>query len=178
MVTAALLEAVRPLRAAAPALAVERLVARLREQRPDLDAGAEQVGEALRALEAEESEGPTATAAPTAADEGASGAPSQGVSLACVGCGVQPWQLGKKKFQVCPWCAADKLPATFWCGTDCPANPEAWRKHKEWHKDLKKMQESWKDGGVKQQQNRKLAEELLRLVHEPQVVVKPGLSVE
>ena len=56
MVTAALLEAVRPLRAAAPALAVERLVARLREQRPDLDAGAEQVGEALRALEAEESE--------------------------------------------------------------------------------------------------------------------------
>ena len=44
----------RPLRAAAPALAVERLVARLREQRPELDAGAEQVGEALRALEAEE----------------------------------------------------------------------------------------------------------------------------
>ena len=56
MVTAALLEAVRPLRAAAPALAVERLVARLREQRPELDAGAEQVGEALRALQAEESE--------------------------------------------------------------------------------------------------------------------------
>ena len=58
MVTAALLEAVRPLRAAAPALDVERLVARLREQRPDLDAGAEQVGEALRALEAEEREMP------------------------------------------------------------------------------------------------------------------------
>ena len=51
MVTAALLEAVRPLRAAAPALAVERLVARLREQRPELDAGAEQVGAALRAQE-------------------------------------------------------------------------------------------------------------------------------
>ena len=44
MVTAALLAAVRPLRAAEPALAVERLVARLREQRPQLDAGAEQVG--------------------------------------------------------------------------------------------------------------------------------------
>ncbi len=53
MVTAALLEAVRALRAAAPALDVERLVATLREQRPDLDAGAEQVGEALRALQAE-----------------------------------------------------------------------------------------------------------------------------
>ena len=147
MVTAALLEAVRPLRAAVPALAVERLVARLREQRPDLDAGAEQVGEALRALEAEESEA-TAAAAPAAADEGAGGAPL-GVSLACVGCGRQPWQLGKKKFQVCPWCAAAKLPATFWCGTDCPANPEAWKKHKEWHKELKEMREKWEDGGVK-----------------------------
>ena len=111
MVTAALLEAVRPLRAAAPALDVERLVARLREQRPDLDAGAEQVGEALRALEAEESEATAAAAPAAAADEGASGAPSQGVSLACVGCGRQ---LGKPKFQVCPWCAGAKLPATFW----------------------------------------------------------------
>ena len=149
MVTAALLEAVRPLRAAAPALDVERLVATLREQRPDLDAGAEQVGEALRALEAEESEATAAAAPAAAADEGASGAPSQGVSLACVGCGVQPWQLGKKKFQVCPWCADAKLPATFWCGKDCPANPEAWRKHKEWHKELKEMREKWEDGGVK-----------------------------
>ena len=33
-----------------------RVGARACEQRPDLDAGAEQVGEALRALEAEESE--------------------------------------------------------------------------------------------------------------------------
>ena len=131
MVTAALLEAVRPLRAAEPALAVERLVTKLREQRPDLDAGAEQVGEALRALEAEESEA-TAAAAPAAADEGAGGAPPLGVSLACVGCGRQPWQLGKKKFQVCPLCAKAKLPATFLCGTDCPANP--WPEHKKWHK--------------------------------------------
>ena len=75
MVSAALLEAVRPLRAAVPALAVERLVARLREQRPELDAGAEQVGEALRALKAEESEGTANAAAPAAADEGAGGAP-------------------------------------------------------------------------------------------------------
>ena len=44
MVTAALLEAVRPLLAAEPALAVEQLVARLRDQRPGLDAGVEQVG--------------------------------------------------------------------------------------------------------------------------------------
>ena len=62
----ALLEAVRTLRAAEPSLAVEPLVARLREQRPDLETGAERVGEALRALEAEESEA-TAAAAPTPA---------------------------------------------------------------------------------------------------------------
>ena len=74
MVTAALLEAVRPLRTVAPDLDVERLVATLREQRPDLDAGAEQVGEALRALEAEESEA-TAAAPAAAADEGASRRP-------------------------------------------------------------------------------------------------------
>ena len=86
MVSAALLEVVRPLRAAAPALGLEPLVARLREQRPDLDAGAGQVGEALRALQAEESEAAANAAAPAAAaDEGASGAPSHGVSLACVG---------------------------------------------------------------------------------------------
>ena len=69
MVTPALLEVVRPLRAAAPALGLEPLVARLREQRPDLDAGAEQVGEALRALQAEESEATANAAAPAAADD-------------------------------------------------------------------------------------------------------------
>ena len=66
MVSAALLEVVRPLRAAAPALGLEPLVATLREQRPDLDAGAEQVGEALRALQAEESEAAANAAAPAA----------------------------------------------------------------------------------------------------------------
>ena len=75
-----------------------RVGARACEQRPDLDAGAEQVGEALRALEAEESEAAAAAAPAAAADECASGAASLGASLACVGCGVQPWQVGKKKF--------------------------------------------------------------------------------
>ena len=107
MVTAALLEAVRPLRTAAPDLDVERLVATLREQRPDLDAGAEQVGEALRALEAEESEAAAAAAPAAAADECASGAASLGASLACVGCGVQPWQVEEEVLVfVCFMCSA------------------------------------------------------------------------
>ena len=83
-----------------------RVGARACEQRPDLDAGAEQVGEALRALEAEESEAAAAAAPAAAADEGASGAASLGVSLACVGCGVQSWQVGKKKF----WYSCALLP--------------------------------------------------------------------
>ena len=110
----------------------------------------------------------TAAATPATADEGAGGAPSQGVSLACVGCGRQPWQLGKKKFQVCPWCAEKKLPATFWCGKDCPANPEAWGKHKAWHKELKVQQERREDGGVAQQRNRELAERDAALARRPE----------
>ena len=86
---------------------VEPLVARLREQRPDLDAGAEQVGEALRALEAEESEAAAAAAPAAAADECASGAASLGASLACVGCGVQPWQVEEEVLVfVCFMCSA------------------------------------------------------------------------
>ena len=83
------------------------------------------------------------------------------VSLACIGCGRQPWQLGKKKFQVCPWCAKANLPATFLCGPDCPANP--WPEHKKWHKELKKRLEEWEDGGAAQQQNREAAEHAARI---------------
>ena len=77
-----------------------RVGARACEQRPDLDAGAEQVGEALRALEAEESEAAAAAAPAAAADECASGAASLGASLACVGCGVQPWQVGRRSSSI------------------------------------------------------------------------------
>ena len=58
----ALLEAVRALRVAYPDLGVKRLLAKLREQQPDLGAGTREVREALTALKADpekaESEAP------------------------------------------------------------------------------------------------------------------------
>ena len=62
----ALLEAVRALRVAYPDLGVKRLLAKLREQQPDLGAGTREVREALTALKAEsEAPGsPSSTMAP------------------------------------------------------------------------------------------------------------------
>ena len=62
----ALLEAVRGLRVAYPDLGVKRLLAKLREQQPDLGAGTREVREALTALKAEsEAPGsPSSTLAP------------------------------------------------------------------------------------------------------------------
>ena len=62
----ALLEAVRALRVAYPDLGVKRLLAKLREQQPDLGAGPREVREALTALKAEsEAPGsPSSTLAP------------------------------------------------------------------------------------------------------------------
>ena len=48
-----LLEAVRGLRVADPGLGVKQMLAKLREQQPDLEAGSKEVREALTALEAE-----------------------------------------------------------------------------------------------------------------------------
>ena len=61
-----LLEAVRGLRLADPELGPKPLLAKLREQRPDLGAGNKEVREALLALKAE-SEATEAAAAPPAA---------------------------------------------------------------------------------------------------------------
>ena len=62
----ALLEAVRGLRVAYPDLGAEQLLAKLREQQPDLGAGTREVREALTALKAEgEAPGsPSSTLAP------------------------------------------------------------------------------------------------------------------
>jgi len=113
----ALLEAVRGLHLAHPELGPKPLLAKLREQQPDLAAGNKEVREALAALKAEESkevrealaalkaeeskdpEPPAATAAaaapspataaPPAASEG--GAPTNvATSLACFGCARLP----------------------------------------------------------------------------------------
>ena len=96
-----LLEAVRGLWLADPELGPKPLLAKLREQQPDLGAGTREVREALTALKAEseatealreESEATEAAAAPPAADEG--DAPSDAaLSLACFGCYVLPSQM-------------------------------------------------------------------------------------
>ena len=94
-----LLEAVRGLPLTHPELGPKPLLAKLRQQQPDLAAGNKEVREALVALKAEESKpteaaaAPTATAASSAA--GARGAPfSVELSLACFGCGRLPSEMG------------------------------------------------------------------------------------
>eukprot|EP00964_Phaeocystis_antarctica_P139766 scaffold104576_cov59-Phaeocystis_antarctica.AAC.3 len=82
---AALLEAVRGLQVAEPGLGFKPLLAKLREQQPDLGAATKEVREALAALKAESEAAMAAAAAPPAAAE--SGAPSHAaLSLACIGC--------------------------------------------------------------------------------------------
>ena len=68
--SAALLEAVRGLHVADPDLGVKPLLAKLREQQPDLGADTKEVREALRALEAESGVA-KATASQPVIDEGA-----------------------------------------------------------------------------------------------------------
>ena len=85
----ALLEAVRGLRVADPDLGFKPLLAKLREQQPDLGAATKEVREALAALKAESEAAKAATAAPPAAVEYR--APSNvALSLACIGCARLP----------------------------------------------------------------------------------------
>ena len=105
-----LLEAVRRLHLAHPELGPKPLLAKLRNQQPDLEAGNKEVREALAALKAEESKAPEAaaaarpaTAAPPAAEEGGA-PPNVAISLACFGCGRLPSEMGdgREKHPVCP----------------------------------------------------------------------------
>ena len=105
-----LLEAVRGLHRAHPGLGPKPLLAKLRQQQPDLAAGNKEVREALAALKAEESKAPEAaaaarpaTAAPPAAEEGGA-PPNVAISLACFGCGRLPSEMGdgREKHPVCP----------------------------------------------------------------------------
>eukprot|EP00964_Phaeocystis_antarctica_P113208 scaffold77275_cov60-Phaeocystis_antarctica.AAC.1 len=100
MSDAVLLEAVRGLRVTDPGLGPKPLLAKLREQQPDLGAGTKEVREALTDLKAE-SEAmeaavvPPAAAVPPAADEGG-GPPNASLapSLACFGCARLPSDMG------------------------------------------------------------------------------------
>eukprot|EP00964_Phaeocystis_antarctica_P040591 scaffold23202_cov56-Phaeocystis_antarctica.AAC.1 len=166
-----LLETVRGLWLADPELGPKPLLAKLREQQPDLSAGNKEVREALKALKAEESEAteaaaaPPAAVAPPAADEG--GVPpnaSLAPSLACFGCARLPSEMGdnREKHEVCPICVKLKVPTTYWCCVNCPGNPGAWKRHSVYHKGVKARRKANEDGGVSQQRQREVAEEVAR----------------
>ena len=233
-----LLEAVRGLWLADPNLGPKPLLAKLREQQPDLRAGKREVIEAMLALKAEsdakaatsdaavaasastllaaadEGGAPppasqlitlifylirlqiyilrfylacvfsavvrsvfvaarsicllvtaAAAAAPPAAEEGGAPPPaSLPPNLACIGCGRLPSDMDdeREKHPVCHKCVKLKLPTTYWCGVDCPANPGAWKLHGVYHKELKQQRKKWEDGGAIQQRNREAAEEQAR----------------
>ena len=174
----AVLEAVRGLRVAEPELGFKPLLAKLREQQPDLGASTKEVREALKALKAESEAAKAATAAPPAAesaavlptvaplaaDEGC--APSNvALSLACIGCFRLPSDMDddREKHPICDMCRDEKLPTTYLCGVDCPANPGAWQLHGVFHKKLRKDRKTMEDGGATQQRARELAESEARL---------------
>jgi len=160
----ALLEAVRGLRVTEPELGLKPLLAKLREQRPELGAGTKEVREALATLKAESEAAAKAAAAPPAAVS--RGAPSDvALSLRCIGCLRLPSEMpdGREKHPVCDKCKELKLPTTYLCGMDCPGNPGAWDLHGVFHKKLRKDRKRKGDGGVLKQRNREAAEEISRL---------------
>jgi tetratricopeptide (TPR) repeat protein len=166
-----LLEAVRGLRLTHPELGSKPLLAKLREQHPDLGAGNKEVREALTALKAESeateaaAAAPPAAAPPPAAGEG-SAPPNASLppSLACFGCARLPSEMGddREKHPVCPICVKLKVPTTYWCCVNCPANPAAWKVHAVYHKTVKHRRRATEDGGVMQQRNREVAERQAR----------------
>merc|ERR1719491_1270177 len=135
------IEAVRGLRVTEPNLGVKPLVAKLQKQQPGLCAGTKEVREAIRTLTAEkeaESEAAETAATPAAVNEG--GTPLDiAPSLACFGCGKLPSEMddGRVKHPLCPKCHKHKLPTTYFCSLNCPAFPEAWKRHNAWHKSEK-----------------------------------------
>ena len=146
-----------------PDLGFKPLLAKLREQQPDLGAVTKEVREALLALKAESEAAKAAAAPPPAAEE--NGAPSNAaLSLACIGCYRLPSDMddGREKHPICDKCRDEKLPTTYLCGVNCPANPGAWELHGAFHKALRKQRKKSEDGGVAQQQQRELAERQAR----------------
>ena len=162
-----LLRAVRALRVANPDLGLKPLLAKLREQQPDLGAATREVREALTALKAESE---AAAALPAAyegvlpaADKGGA-PPNVALSLACVGCGRLPSDMDdeREKHPVCHKCVKRKLPTTYWCCVDCPGNPEASQLHVTYHKEEKKHRVKMEDGGAAQQRHRDTAKRAAR----------------
>ena len=185
----AFLEAVRALHVAEPDLGPKPLLTKLREQQPDLKAAAKEVREALTAVQAESEAAKAAAArsralgagltlchrkgasewqfadevAPPAADQGGAPLPVA-LSLACIGCARLPSDMDdeREKHPICDMCRDEKLPTTYLCGVDCPANPGAWKLHAVYHKEVKNYRKRVEDGGERQQRSREAAEEQAR----------------
>ena len=159
----ALLEAVRELRVTDPDLGFKPLLAKLRAQQPDLGAATKEVREALKALNAESEAATAAATAPPAAVECCAPLPVA-LSLACIGCARLPSDMpdGREKHPICDMCSDEKLPTTYMCGKNCPANPVAWEMHGAFHKKLRKQRKRQEDGGAQQQRDREVAEEQAR----------------
>ena len=66
---------------------------------------------------------------------------------------------GREKHPSCPICRELKIPTTYWCDVNCPANPAAWQRHTPVHKSARKLRQRSEDGGVQQQRAREIVEE-------------------
>eukprot|EP00964_Phaeocystis_antarctica_P028654 scaffold16167_cov58-Phaeocystis_antarctica.AAC.9 len=60
-------------------------------------------------------------------------------------------------------CRDEKLPTTYLCGVNCPANPGAWKLHGVFHKKVRKQRKSQEGGGLALQRARETAEREARL---------------
>ena len=100
---------------------------------------------------------------PPAVDEG-DAPPNVALSLACIGCFRLPSDMDddREKHPICDMCRDEKLPTTYLCGVNCPANPGAWQLHGAFHKKLRKDRKERGDGGATQQRNREAAEQQAR----------------
>ena len=70
------------------------------------------------------------------------------LSLACIGCFRLPSDMGddREKHPICDKRRDEKLPTTFLCGKDCPANPGVWQLHGAFHKKVRKQRKAREEG--------------------------------
>ena len=118
----------------------------------------------LKALKAESEAAKAVAAVPLAARMGRT--PSNAaLSLACIGCARLPSDMddGREKHPICDMCRDEKLPTTYMCGKNCPANPGAWEMHGVFHKKVRKQRKVWEVGGAAQQRDREAAEKSARI---------------
>ena len=87
------------------------------------------------------------------------------LSLACIGCFRLPSDMDdeREKHPICDMCRDEKLPTTYLCGINCPANPGAWELHGVFHKKVRKQRKLNDDGGVGQRLDRETAKEQAHL---------------